>query len=47
MRLSINYVVMDTINIVLWVSVCVKNMNVKDFALEAFYGKLIKVSSSM
>ena len=24
-----NYVVMDTGNIVLWVSVCVRNMNVK------------------
>ena len=28
-----NYVVMDMSNIVLWVSVCVRNMNVKDFAL--------------
>ena len=43
-----NYVVIDTSNIVLWVSVCVRNMNVKkDLALAAFYGKLIKVSSSM
>ena len=32
---SVNYVVMDTSNIVLWVSVCVRNMNVKDFALTA------------
>ena len=29
-----NYVVMDTSNIVLWVSVCVRNM--QDFALAAF-----------
>ena len=42
-----NYVVMDTNNIVLWVSVCVRIM--QDFALAAFklYGKLIKVSSTM
>ena len=32
---SVNYVVVDTSNIVLWVSVCVRNMNVKDFALTA------------
>ena len=32
--LSVNYVVMDTSNIVLWVSVCVRNM--QDFALAAF-----------
>ena len=48
---SVNYVVTDTSNIALWVSVCVKNMNVKDFTCVAFviylYGKLIKVSSSM
>ena len=25
---------MDTSNIALWVSVCVRNMNVKDFALQ-------------
>ena len=31
---SVNYVVMDTSNIVLWVSVCVRNM--QDFALAAF-----------
>ena len=31
---SVNYVVMDTSNIVLWVSVCVRNM--EDFALAAF-----------
>ena len=29
-----NYVVMDTSNIVLWVLVCVRNM--QDFALAAF-----------
>ena len=42
-----NYVVMDMSNIVLWVSVCVRNMNVKNFALTALklYEKLIKVSS--
>ena len=33
---SVNYAVMDTNNIALWVSVCVKNMNVKDFTLAAF-----------
>ena len=30
-----NYVVMDTSNIVLWVSVCERNVNIKDFALTA------------
>ena len=30
------YVDMDTSNIVLWVSVCIRNMDVKDFALAAF-----------
>ena len=48
---GLNYVVTDTSNIALWVSVCVKNMNVKDFTCAAFviylYGKLIKVSSSL
>ena len=41
---------MDTSNIVLWVSACERNVNVKDFALTALlklYGKFIKVSSSM
>ena len=33
---SVKYVVMDTSNIVLWVSVCIRNMNVKDFTLAAF-----------
>ena len=33
---SVKYVVMDTSNIVLWVSVCIRNMDVKDFALAAF-----------
>ena len=33
---SVKYVVMDTSNIVLWVSVCIRNMNVKDFILVAF-----------
>ena len=37
---SVNYVVMDTSedtsNILLWVSVSIKNMNVKDFALAPF-----------
>ena len=33
--ISVNYIVMDTSNIVLWVSVCVRNMNAKDFALTA------------
>ena len=32
--ISVNYVVMDTSNVVLWVSVCVRNM--QDFALAAF-----------
>ena len=35
------YVVMDTSNIVLWVSVCIRNMNVKDFTLAAFKKKVI------
>ena len=30
---SVKYVVMDTSNIVLWVSVCIRNMNVKDFSI--------------
>ena len=33
---SVKYVVMDTYNIVLWVLVCIRNMNVKDFTLAAF-----------
>ena len=44
-----NYVVMDTSNIVLWVSVCVRNVNVlKRFRFDStlkLYKKLIKVSS--
>ena len=32
--ISVNYVVMNTSDIVLWVSVCVRNM--QDFALAAF-----------
>ena len=32
---SVNYVVIDKSNFALWVSVCVRNMNVKDFALAA------------
>ena len=32
-----NYVVMDMNNIALWVSVCERNINVKDFALTALY----------
>ena len=33
---SVNYVVMDASNIVLWVSVCeqIRNMNVKDFTFK-------------
>ena len=31
-----NYVVIDTSNFALWVSVCVRNVNVKDLALAAF-----------
>ena len=38
-----NYVVMDTSSIVLWVSVCIRNMNVY-LALAAF---LKELSSSM
>ena len=33
---SVKYVVMDTTNIVMWASVCIRNMNVKDFTLAAF-----------
>ena len=33
---SVNNVVMDTSNIVLWVLVCVRNMNVTKFTLAAF-----------
>ena len=33
---SVKYVDMDTNNIVLWVSVCIRNMDVKDFALATF-----------
>ena len=40
-----NYVVIDTSNIVLWVSVCVRNMNVKDFAFLKLYEKLINYKS--
>ena len=31
-----NYAAMDMSNIVKWVSVCVRNMNVKDFISAAF-----------
>ena len=31
---SVKYVVMDTTNIVMWASVCIRNMNVKDFTLQ-------------
>ena len=31
-----NYVLMDTSYIVFWVSICVRNMSVKNFALVAF-----------
>ena len=44
-----NYIVMDTSIIVLWVSVCVRNMNVKlrlcFGSILKLHGKLIKVSS--
>ena len=36
MVFSVNYIVMDTSSTVLWVSVCVRNINVKDFTLAAF-----------
>ena len=43
-----NYVVMYSSNIVLWVSVCVRNMNVKlrlcFGSIVKLYGKLIKAS---
>ena len=42
-----NYAVMDTSTIVLWISVCVRNMNVRlrfDSTLK-LYEKLIKVNS--
>ena len=32
---SVKYIVMDTSNIVLWVLVSIRNMNVKDFTLAA------------
>ena len=38
-----NYVVMDTNNIVLWVSVCVRNMQDCFGSIVKLYGKLIKV----
>ena len=45
------YVAMDTNNIVLWVSVCVRNMNVNlrfcFGSILKLHGKLIKASSSM
>ena len=36
MVFSMNYDVIDMSSIVLWVSVCVRNINVKDFTLAAF-----------
>ena len=45
--LSVNYVVMDMNNIVLWVSVCVRNMQDCFGSIVKLYGKLIKVSSTM
>ena len=40
---------MDTSYFVLWVSVCVRNMNVEDCfgSILKLYGKLIEVSSCM
>ena len=47
----VNYVVMDTKIIVLWVSFCVRNMNVTlrlcFGSILKLHGKLIKVSSSI
>ena len=46
-----NYVVIDTSNFALWVSVCVRNMNqckrLRFGSILKLYGKLIKVSSSV
>ena len=40
------YVVMDMGNIVLWVSVCIRNRSVKDFALAGLY-KVIRNMESL